>query len=166
MIGISAHGTVFIHSAPAALLPHVEWAIAKMLGSPAGLCWAPQASVAKTFRAELAFSSEPSLVPALASDLLGWGAVRFEIVQDESRGIAGWRWAFTPGLGLFQGQIDSFGSALINEHRLSSILDCGNLPDAKHQIGLALGKPWDDELESYRTASEDPSVVWLKSVAN
>ena len=89
MTGISAQGSVLIHSAPASLLPHVEWAIGRLLGGPAGLTWTPQPALASTFRTELEFDSSTSFGAVLASELLGWGSLRFEIIQHESLGVAG-----------------------------------------------------------------------------
>ena len=165
MTGISAQGLVLIHSAPASLMPHVEWAIGRLLGGPAGLTWTPQPALASTFRTELEFDSSTSFGAVLASELLGWGSLRFEIVQHESLGVAGWRWAYTPSLGLFQGQIDSLGNSLVTEHRLNSILDAPNgaWADLKTQVRLALGQPWDLELERYREAGEQSAVVYLRA---
>lgn len=173
MNGISAQaapatGMVFIHAAPAVLVPHIEWAIGRHLGGPAGLQWASQPAETGHLRTEQAWVSKPSFGAMLASELLGWGSIRFEIIQDEADGNPGWRWVFTPSLGLFQGQIDSLGNALVNEHRLRALADSdsANLADLRHQIRLAIGEPWDAELEKLREASEDSPVVWLRLVAN
>ena len=173
MNGISAQaapaeGMVFIHSAPAALLPHIEWALGRHLGGPVGLQWAPQPMKPGQFRTEQAWLSAPSFGAMLTSELLGWGSISFEIIQDERHGHAGWRWIFTPSLGLFQGQIDALGNALVNEHRLLAItdLDASNIAELRNQIRIAIGEPWDKELEKLRQASEDSPVVWLRSVAN
>jgi hypothetical protein len=165
MTGISAQGSVLIHSAPASLQPHVEWAIGRLLGGPAGLTWTAQPALSGTFRTELAFDSSVSFGAVLASELLGWGALRFEIIQHESFGVAGWRWAYTPSLGLFQGQIDALGNTLVTEHRLNSILDESNGAgaDLKAQLRLAMGHPWDLELERYREAGELAPVVYLRA---
>lgn len=173
MNGISAQaapasGTVFIHAAPAALLAHIEWAIGRHLGGPVGLQWAAQPAKTGHFRTEHTWSAKPSFGPMLASELLGWGSITFEIIQDEADGNAGWRWVCTPGLGLFQGQIDGLGNALVNEHRLRALVDfeVSNLADLRNRISLAVGEPWDAELEKLREASEESRVVWLRSVAN
>ena len=173
MDGISAQaapaeGMVFIHSAPAALLPHIEWALGRHLGGPVGLQWSPQPLKPGHFRSQHAWLSTSSFGAMLTSELLGWGSIAFEIVQDEGKGHAGWRWIFTPSLGLFQGQIDALGNALVNQHRLVAItdLDTSNLAEIRSQILLAIGEPWDRELEHLRQASDDSAVIWLRSVAN
>jgi hypothetical protein len=104
----------------------------------------------------------------LSSELLGWGSICFEIVQDEGDGQPGWRWAYTPTLGLFQSQIDAFGNVLVSEHRLMAIAENlgSSASDLTAQLRLAIGAPWDVELEQLRSASEDRSVIWLKTAAN
>lgn len=166
--GADAAGMVFIHSAPAALLPHVEWALGRLLGGPVGLQWTAQPLKLGHFRAELAWQAEPSFGPVASSELLGWGSIAFEIVQDEAVGHAGWRWSYTPSLGLFQAQIDSFGNVLVNEHKISALAELAGstVADLRQQLRLAVGEPWERELEPLRQASEDFPVIWLKSVAN
>ena len=36
------NGVVYVHSAPLAVVPHVEWAIARVLGAPVRLEWSSQ----------------------------------------------------------------------------------------------------------------------------
>ena len=71
MIAIRTQGMVHIHSAPAALLPHVEWALGRLLGGPVGLQWTPQPLKPTQFRAETAWQSDPSFGAVLSSELLG-----------------------------------------------------------------------------------------------
>lgn len=167
MNGISTQGMVYIHSAPRALLPHVEWALGRLLGGPIGLDWQPQNQAPGQFRAETNFNADPVFGALASSELLGWGSLRFEIIQDAANEADGWRWAFTPSLGLFQGQLDSLGNLLVNEHRVHSIFDSAtDLIEAKQLMAKALGEPWDVELEPFRFAHDEASVVWLKSVSN
>ncbi len=168
MNGISAQGMVLIHSAPRALLPHVEWAIGRLLGGPTGIKWTPQPLGPGSFRAEHQWQADASFGAILASELMGWGALRFEIIQDQAPTTDGWRWAFTPRLGLFQGQMDSMGSVLLSEHRIRAMLETNgsNLLDLQSEMRNALGEPWDEELEAFRLAGADAPVIWLRSVGN
>src|SRR5690606_21247504 len=50
---VSARGVLYVHSAPAALCPHVEWAVAGVVGVPVKLDWEPQPAAPNTYRAEL-----------------------------------------------------------------------------------------------------------------
>lgn len=168
MNGISTHGMVLIHSAPRALLPHVEWAIGRLLGGPTGMTWTRQSLSAAEYRTEYRWTADESFAAVLASELMGWGSLRFEITQEQTESLEAWRWAFTPRLGLFQGQMDSMGSVLVSEHRMRAILaeSGSNLAQLKREVRAALGEPWDEELEPYRVAGADAPVIWLRSVSN
>ena len=163
MTGISAQGSVIIHSAPRALLPHVEWAIGRLLGGPTGMTWTRQSLSNSDYRTEYRWAADESFAAVLASELMGWGSLRFEITQEQSSTLEAWRWAYTPDLGLFQGQMDSMGSVLVSEHRMRAILaeNGSNLSQLKREVRTALGEPWDDELEPFRHAGDGARVVWL-----
>ena len=168
MTGISAQGTVIIHSAPRALVSHVEWAIGRLLGGPINVRWTPQPLSPGSFRTEYSWAADEAFGANLASELIGWSALRFEIIQDQCFDADGWRWAYTPRLGLFQGQMDSLGSALVSEHRIKAILDASQTTteQLKEELLAVVGKPWDEELESYRVAGADAPVIWLRSASN
>lgn len=166
MTGISAQGSVIIHSAPRALVPHIEWAIGRLLGGPITIHWMPQPLAPGSLRANYSWQSDESFGASLASELIGWGAIRFEIIQDQALQADGWRWAYTPRLGLFQSQMDSLGSALVTEHRMRAILEepTVSLADLHSKFLAAIGQPWDEELENFRVAGADAPVIWLQSV--
>lgn len=167
MTGISAQGSVIIHSAPRALVPHIEWAIGRLLGGPIVIHWMPQPLAPSSLRANYSWQADEGFGAALASELLGWEALRFEIIQDQALQSDGWRWAYTPRLGLFQSQMDSLGSALVTEHRMRAILEepTHSLDELQSKFLAAIGQPWDDELESFRVAGADAPVIWLQSVS-
>src|SRR5690625_4944293 len=53
MSGIDARGVLYVHSAPAALCPHIEWAVGAALGAQEKLEWEPQPAAPGTYRAEI-----------------------------------------------------------------------------------------------------------------
>ena len=63
---VSAHGVLHIHSAPPALCPHIEWAVAGVLGVPVDLSWVSQSAAPGTMRAELTWEGRPGIA-ALAA---------------------------------------------------------------------------------------------------
>src|SRR5882672_7915205 len=69
---VTTRGVVFIHAAPPALCPHVEWAIGGVLGRPVTLEWTPQPAAPGTFRAELSWQAEPGTASQTASALRDW----------------------------------------------------------------------------------------------
>ena len=56
---MTTRGVVYVHSATSALCPHVEWALAGVLGMRVSLDWTPQPAEPGTWRAELSWTGEP-----------------------------------------------------------------------------------------------------------
>jgi hypothetical protein len=94
---------------------------------------------------------------------MGWQRIRFEITEDASPGVDGSRHAYTPTLGAFTAVVGANGDILIAENRLRNVM----LMAAQGRVVLEdeldrlLGKPWDEELESFRYAGEGAPVRWL-----
>jgi Protein of unknown function (DUF3145) len=165
---VTTRGVLYIHSAPPALCPHIEWAVAGVLGARASLDWIPQPASPGTWRAELSWHAEPGTAAKLASALRGWHLLRFEVTEEPSAGCEGERYSGTPTLGLFRAVTGVNGDILIPEDRLrAAILRAevdGDDIDLADEIQLLLGKPWDDELEPFRYAGEGAPVRWLHQV--
>ena len=166
MNGISAQGMVFIHTAQRALLPHLEWNVGRLLGGPISPIWTPTRS--GQFRTEFLWQGDSRCGADITAELMGWKSLRFEVSQEPSGGNEGYRWAYTPKLGLFQGQIDSAGNVVVNEFRVRAVLESvsTNAIDLQREMRTLIGLPWDDELEIYREHGADAPVIWLKSIAN
>ena len=100
---MSAHaqGVLYVHSAPPALCPHIEWAVAGIMGAPVSLPWSGQPAAPGALRAELTWQAQPGTAGAIASALAGWNRLRFEVTEDSSPGCDGVRHCYTPDLGLF-----------------------------------------------------------------
>jgi len=103
---------------------------------------------------------------ALASALRGWEHLRYEVTEDPSAGHDGARWMHTPDLGVFHAQTDSVGNMVVPEDRIRSAMEQAGSDafELHRELRLALGQAWDDELEPFRTASEDNAVIWLHAV--
>jgi len=163
---VLTRGVVYIHSAPAALCPHVEWAVSGVLGLPAQLGWTPQPAEAGTYRAELSWQGAIGTAAVLASGLRGWTRLRFEVTEEATSSSEGARYSYTPDLGLFHAVAGLHGDLMIPEDRVRSAvlrarLDQGSL---EHELDRLLGRPWDDELETFRYAGEGAPVRWLHQV--
>jgi hypothetical protein len=162
----TTRGVVFVHSAPAALCPHIEWAIAGVLGGQVSLEWTPQPAQTASYRAELSWQGAPGTAATLASAMRGWEHVRYEITEEASPGFEGERYMYTPTLGVFHAVMGLHGDILVPEDRIRlAMLDAdagkGSLPDALDQL---LGRQWDDELETFRYAGDGAPVRWLHQV--
>lgn len=162
----TTRGVLFIHSVPSAMCPHVEWAVGGVFGMPTSLDWTLQPVERKAYRAEYSFTGEPGTAAELATQLKGWQKVRFEVTEEPTSGSEGVRYSYTPALGIFCAQTGMHGDILIPEDRLKAAVVAeamGGKPLAL-SVDELLGKPWDDELESFRHASDDAPVRWLHEV--
>lgn len=158
-----AHGVIQIHSCPPALAQHVGWTISSTLGTPVRPLWVDQTAHPGTVMSELDWAGEPGTAARVASAMLGWSDLRFEITEDTAHGRDGVRYVHTPALGIFYTLIDSAGNALINEDRVRYAMGiaAGDIDELERELRLALGTAWDDELEPYR-ASRFADVVPLR----
>jgi hypothetical protein len=163
---MASRGVIYVHSAPAAVCPHVEWALAGVLGMPIAVEWTRQPAAPGTYRAEVSWTGDAGNGSRLASALRGWAHVRYEITEEPSPGVEGARYAYTPGLGVYHAVTGPHGDVLVPEERIKgaiarTMLGQGDLHD---ELDLLLGKPWDDELEPFRRAGESATVRWLHRV--
>ena len=164
---MATRGVVYVHSAPPALCPHVEWAVGGVLGVRVTLDWTPQPAAPGTVRAELSWQADAGTGARLASALRDWMHLRFEVTEEPSAGAEGERWSSTPTLGLFHATTGVHGDILVREDRLRAALArAGSDPatDVLAEMQALLGKSWDDELESFRYAGDGAPVRWLHQV--
>lgn len=162
----TTRGVLYVHSAPSALCPHVEWAVAGVLGAPVNLDWTPQPAQGGTYRAELSWVGAVGSAAQVVSALRGWEQLRFEITEEASAGTEGSRFSSTPGLGIFHAVTGVHGDILIPEDRLKAAVLKAALGDVdlESEIDRLLGRPWDDELETFRHAGDGAPVRWLHQV--
>ena len=169
---MSAHGVLYIHSAPPALCPHIEWAVAGIVGAPVAIQWSGQAAVRGALRAELTWQARPGTAGAIASALAGWNRLRFEVTEDRSPGCDGVRHCYTPDLGLFTAVTGANGDIMVSEDRLRSVMLLASRAQSSQQgagasledeLSRLLGTAWDNELEPFRRAADDAPVRWLNA---
>lgn len=165
-MSVTTHGVVYVHSAPSALCPHVEWAIGGILGVPVRLSWTPQPASAGTYRAELSWQATAGTAATLASALRGWTHLRFEITEEPTAVSEGCRYSYTTELGIFHAVTGLHGDLLIPEDRLRAAVLKAAAGEAtlEHEIDRLLGRPWDEEMEAFRRAVDGATVRWLHQV--
>ncbi len=160
---MSVRGVVYVHSAPPALCPHVEWAVAGVVGVSATLPWVAQPAAPGMMRAELAWQGRPGTSGAITSALAGWNRLRFEVAEEASPGCDAVRYSYTPSLGTFSAVLGGNGDVLVPENRLRAAMalaaGAGTLLEG--ELSRLLGEPWDAELEPFRCAGEGAPVRWL-----
>ena len=166
----STRGVLYVHSTPSALCPHIEWAAGGALGSAVSMAWTAQGAQAGHYRAELSWTGEPGTAAAIASALRGWNHLRFEVTEEPTAsgqgGTEGARYSYTPALGIFHAVTGIHGDIMIPEDRLKAAVVKASLGDTtlNNEIDKLLGKPWDDELETFRHAGDGAPVRWLHQV--
>ena len=154
-------GVVYIHSSPAALCPHVEWALASILGARANLRWTAQPAATGTLRATCDWVGPVGTGSRLTAALRAWPLLYFEVTEDPSDGVDGERFGHVPGLGLWRGTTSANGDVVISEMRLRALLDGGHEGFAA-AVERELGTAWDEALEAYRSGGEGAEVTWLR----
>ncbi|CAM3831728.1 DUF3145 domain-containing protein [Isoptericola cucumis] len=165
MAGAITRGVLFVHSAPRALCPHLEWAAANVLGGRVALDWTPQPASRGLYRAEYSWQGAQGTGARLASALRGWDHLRYEVTEEASHGADGARWSHTPDLGIFHAMTDVHGNVVVPEDRVRNALDAAHdARSVRDALDLALGTAWDDELEPFRYAGAGAPVRWLHRV--
>jgi Protein of unknown function (DUF3145) len=166
MSSATTRGVVFVHSAPPALCPHVEWAAGAVLGVRLHLDWTGQPAEPGSLRTELSWQGAPGTGARLASALRGWDRLRYEVTEEPSAGADGARWSHTPTLGVHHAVVGVYGDVLVHEDRLRAAVAAaaGDGAALAHEIERVLGRAWDAELEPFRYAGDGAPVRWLHQV--
>lgn len=161
-----ARGVIYIHSAPRALCPHIEWAVGRAIGRAVNFSWTDQPVQHGSQRAEFYWEAQSGAGAAIASALRGWEHLRYEVTEDPGHNKDGSRWLHTPDLGVFFAQTDTAGNMVVPENRIRAAMESAgtNALELHRELRLALGQAWDEELEPFRYASDFAPVVWLHSV--
>jgi Protein of unknown function (DUF3145) len=183
---VSVRGVLQVHCAPPALCPHIEWAVAGVLGVPVTMLWVDQPASPGSMRAELLWQSKPGAGGAITSALASWNLIRFEVTEDASQGCDAVRYSSTPALGTFSAVVGANGDIMVSENRLraavalaasaatvdSKLPGLRDLHGPRHpalggsladELALLLGEPWDAELEPFRRAGDGAPVRWLNA---
>jgi hypothetical protein len=177
---VAVRGVLQVHSAPPALIPHVEWAVAGVLSVHVSMPWVDQPAAPGALRAELDWQGSPGTSGAITSALAAWSRLRFEATEEASPGCDAVRYSYTPSLGTFCAVTSANGDILVPEGRLRAAMALASAGDGvpalrdvhapRHpalggsleaELCLLLGQPWDDELEPFRHAAEGAPVRWL-----
>jgi hypothetical protein len=162
----ATRGVIYVHSAPSALCPHIEWALGGVLGNAVSLEWIPQPAHVGAYRAEYSWLGEPGTAAAIASALRGWNHLRFEITEEPTPSTEGSRYSYTPDLGIFHAVTGLHGDVMIPEDRLKAAVLRAAMGETALEVEIdrLLGKPWDAELETFRYAGDGARVGWLHNV--
>jgi hypothetical protein len=145
---VSVRGVLHVHCAPPALCPHIEWAVAGVLGVPVSLPWVDQPASPGSLRAELLWQGRPGVAGAITSALAGWNLLRFEVTEEASPGCDAVRYSCTPSLGTFCAAVGANGDVMVREGRLRAAMALATA--ARAGSGSWAGRPEDKELGNLR----------------
>jgi hypothetical protein len=158
-------GTIYVHSSPSAVCPHVEWAISGTLGVPAALQWAAQPAAPGQLRAQCDWSGTPGTAGRICAALQAWPMLRFEVTEDPSPLVDGQRFCHAPDLGLWRSRTAANGDIVVSEDQLRALAaQLRGRESFAHKLDELLGAAWDDALEPYRRAGDGAPVTWLHRV--
>ncbi|MHB0928911.1 MAG: DUF3145 domain-containing protein [Candidatus Nanopelagicales bacterium] len=158
-------GVVYIHDAGKAFCKPIEWALSEVLGIDTAVQWTPQPIAPTRMRAELSWVAPAGTAARVVHALRQLPDLRFEVTEEPTVSSEGERYSHTPGLGVFRAHMSAHGDVLVNEQRLRTVLESAeDVESMRSALGLLLGTPWDNELESFRTAGEGTAVRWLHRV--
>ena len=164
---MSAHGVLYVHSAPPALCSHIEWAVARIVGVPVSMPWVSQSASPGSLRAELDWQARPGTAGAIASELAGWNRLRFEVTEDGTPDCDGVRYCYTPDLGTFTAITAANGDIMVPENRLRAAMTLASqagVASLEDELARLLGTAWDNELEPFRRAADGAPVRWLSAI--
>lgn len=166
MATYQARGVIYIHSAPRALCPHLEWAVGRSLGRAVNFEWIDQPVLPGARRTEFVWEGPVGTGSALATAIRGWEHLRFEVTENPTPLSDGGRWMHTPDLGIHYAQMDAVGNVVVPEDRIRYAMDvaAGDAFELQRELHIALGGAWDEELEPFRHAGDEVPVVWLHKV--
>jgi hypothetical protein len=151
-------GFLVIHSAPAALRPHIEWGLQSILGDWVALEWKCQPKAAGTFRTSLEFRDRRGIAAKITTALKAWHYLRFE-VREESE-IGGEFFRFVPELGLHRSRIDELGSIAISEDVLVQGLKRSfDEESLREEVERLLGTTWELALEPFRGVEFEEAIA-------
>lgn len=164
-VTVASRGVVYVHSCPAAVCPHVEWAVSSVLGTRVALSWTAQPAAPGQLRAECVWSGRVGTAAKIAAELRAWAMLRFEVTEEPSPGCDGERIAYVPGRGVFRSSIGANGDIVVGEEQMRALLATARTTeDYEHAIERLLGTAWDAELEPFRHAGDGAPVTWLHQV--
>ena len=127
---VTVRGVLQVHSAPPALSPHIEWAVAGVLGMTVTMPWVDQPASPGALRTELSWQGRPGASGEITSVLAGWNLLRFEVTEEASPGCDAVRYSCTPSLGTFSAATSANGDVMIPEGRLRAAMTLASVSAA------------------------------------
>jgi hypothetical protein len=156
-------GSLFIYSAPRTFCTPINWAISEMFKSEVQLDWKTQELLTNNFSCEFNWIGPTGICARIVSNLSRWGKLRLEAFQEPVNNLPGERFAVTPELGIYRAEINLLGETLLTESKIKSGIDRAKLEGEtlESELSFLLGKPWDDDLEPFRSSFNGTIIRWI-----
>ncbi len=141
-----SRGALRVLACPAALCPHVEFAVAEVLSQPVSLSWTAQTARPPMLRAGTRWHAAPGAAGRLAAALRRIGPVCFDVEEGACPGFDAERFSFVPELGMARVTLAAHGDVVLGEEQLRALL-CGatSVADARHRLDRALRRAGDGQ---------------------
>lgn len=161
---LSATGRLHVLACPVALCPHVEFAVAGVLGVRVDLRWSPQPAAAAAVCAALDFQGPPGTGARLAARLREVPGLHLQVEEDASPGADAERYSWVPALGLHRAQLSAAGEVALPEGVLRGLLGRARGAELTRGLERLLGQPWEEVLEPLRAGGEAVTVTaWRRT---
>ena len=155
-----SHGRITIYSAPKAVLTHIQWSLGEAVGAPINLHWQPQPLRSGTWCTHLNWSSSIGAGSRIASTLMGWHYLCFEVYEAAGNGSDGSLFLFTQELGLYRADVNSHGDIVVNENQILRAMKFATKDSTLIlELEKLLGNPWHEYLEPFRRAELDEANI-------
>lgn len=156
-------GSLYIFSAPRSFCSPTNWALSEIFKSDVQLDWRIQELLPNTYSSEFNWLGPTGLCARIVSNLGKWGKLRLEAIQEPINNSLGERFSVTPELGIFRAEINSLGETLLSESKIKTGIERSKLEgeSIETELTFLLGKPWDDDLEPFRSSFSGTTVRWI-----
>lgn len=161
----TTRGVLYVHAAPSALCPHIEWGVGGVFGTPVRLTGSPAGRARRLpDRVRLDRPRRHGGPPDQHAQGLAADPLRGD--RRGQRGGRGPPLLLHPSLGVLHTQIGLHGDVVVPEERIKHAMVMAALgqQDLVDALDELLGKPWDAELEPFRYAGDGAPVRWLHKV--
>ena len=128
----TTRGVLYVHSAPRALCPLIQWALESIARQRTELEWTQQNAEPGSVRTELEWSGPAGTGALLASALRTMGRLRFEVTENPCRGHDGARWL--PAV------IEGIRAQTVTPERVVAV-DTGSRDESADLLAAAFGEP-------------------------
>ena len=154
-------GSIFLLAVPSALASHVVWALENLTTERVTPTWQTLPNKPGYHRADISWQGKSGGAALIASTLRQFKGIFFEVTERRTATSDALRIMHTPSLGICTLPVDVQGNFTVSEDRIRYAFEqaAGSFDELYHQFSLAVGQPWDEELEPLRPHASSASAI-------